>query len=195
MTVRRPVWPWYAGAASLLILDQVTKLLVRQNLDLYQSIPLIGHDLLRLTYVQNPGIAFGARLFGLPLLLIFGWGAAIALAVFLYRLAQRGDPLRWPVMLFLAGAVGNSIDRLFFGQVTDFVDADFPDFIMQRWPVFNVADSCITVGITLLAILVLFARDGRTRPSPADSHARTSSPPDSDSLSADDRTRSAAAAD
>ncbi len=193
MTHRRPVWPWYTGAATLLILDQVSKALVRQYFDLYQSIPLLGTDLLRLTYVLNPGIAFGARYFGMPLLLIFGWGASVALAIFLYRLAKHGDPLRWPVMLFLAGALGNSIDRTIFGQVTDFVDADFPDFIMQRWPVFNVADSCITVGITLLALLVLFARGQRSRPSPADPHARFS--PESDSLPADDRTGSTTAAD
>jgi signal peptidase II len=195
MTPRRPVWPWYAGAASLLILDQVSKALVRHYLDLYQSIPLLGTDLLRLTYVLNPGIAFGARLFGMPLLLFFGWGAAFALAVFLYRLARRGDSLRWPVMLFLAGAIGNSIDRVIFGQVTDFLDADFPDFIMQRWPVFNVADSCITVGITVLALLALFARGQHARPSPADSHAPLSSESESDSLPADDRAGSTTAAD
>ena len=150
------VWPWYASALALLALDQVSKLLVREYLPLGVPYPIIGRSLVRFTYVQNPGIAFGISVFGIRLLLVFGWIAAVVLAIYLYRLARRRDPMRWPVMLFLAGALGNSIDRLFFGKVTDFVDVDMPDFIMERFAVFNVADSCITIGIVLLAIIVLF---------------------------------------
>jgi signal peptidase II len=150
MISRRTVWPWYAGAGLLITLDQFTKILVRSSLDLNESRPLIGDDLLRLTYVLNPGIAFGLRVPGPTLLLFFGWIAAAILAVYLFLLVRRGDPLRWPVMLFLAGAIGNSIDRALYGQVTDFLDADFPDFIMKRWPVFNVADSCICTGVVVL---------------------------------------------
>jgi signal peptidase II len=139
------VWPWFAGAIGLV-------------LSLGNPVPIIGHSLVRLTYVLNPGIAFGVDIFGLRPLLVFGWLAAIMLSIYLARLARHRDLLRWPVMLFLAGAVGNSIDRLIFGQVTDFVDVDMPDFIMERFAVFNVADSCITVGIVLLAAIVLFVQ-------------------------------------
>jgi len=155
---RAAVWPWFAGVLALVVLDQVTKLLVRSYLILGRPVPLIGESLVRLTYVQNPGIAFGVNILGIRPLLIFGWAAAIILVFYLVRLARNGDSLRWPVMLFLAGAIGNSIDRLFFGQVTDFIDVDMPDFIMERFAVFNVADSCVTIGIVILAIIVLFTQ-------------------------------------
>jgi signal peptidase II len=152
------VWPWFAGALALVLLDQGTKLAVRHYLTPGQPVPFIGKSLVRLTYVQNPGIAFGMEIFGLTPLLVFGWIAGIALSFYLFRLVRRRDILRWPVMLFVAGAFGNSIDRLLLGKVTDFVDVDMPDFIMERFAVFNVADSCITVGIVLLAIIVLFVQ-------------------------------------
>jgi signal peptidase II len=158
MTSQRAVWPWYGGAVALIILDQLTKIFVRSALSLHESVRIIGKDLVRLTYVLNPGIAFGVRVSGTGLLLVFGWIAAIVLAAYLFILVRRGDALRWPVMLFLAGAIGNSIDRTLFGQVTDFLDVDFPNFIMDRWPVFNVADSCVTIGIVWMIALILLSR-------------------------------------
>ena len=158
MSPRRPVWPWYGGTAALILLDQISKILVRQRFDLHESLSLLGGDLVRLTYVLNPGIAFGLRLPGPILLLIFGWLAAGILTVYLYTLVRRGDALRWPVMLFLAGAIGNSIDRALYGAVTDFLDVDFPDVVMERWPVFNAADSCVTIGIIWMIALLLFHR-------------------------------------
>ena len=155
--VRRAVWPWFAGSAVLIALDQFTKILIRQNFDLHESLSVWGSTV-RLTYVLNPGIAFGLPVTKPLWLLVFGWIAAMVLAVYLFVLVRRHDPLRWPVMLFLAGAIGNSIDRAFYGQVTDFMDVDFPDFIMDRWPVFNVADSCVTIGIILMLILLFFHR-------------------------------------
>jgi signal peptidase II len=183
---RRPrIWPWYAGAVGLLALDQVTKWLIRSHLDLHQSIPVIGQDFVRLTYVLNPGIAFGMTILGLTPLLFFGWAAAIVLAVYLRRLVIHRDPLRWPVLLFLAGAAGNSIDRLIFGRVTDFVDMDFPDFIMERFAVFNVADSCITVGIAILLLVVFFGHHSRTAPAAGESAAVAPDPQPSSSPNAD----------
>jgi signal peptidase II len=192
MIRRRPVWPWYAGVTGLLILDQVSKALVRRYLPLHQSVPVLGNDFLRLTHVQNPGIAFGVDVVNGWPLLVFGWVAAAVLTYYLFRLVRHGDVLRWPVMLFLAGAVGNSIDRLLFGQVTDFVDVDFPDLIMARWAVFNVADACVTVGIVLLLVLVLFSRGKRSKPAAA-AHAEV---PDSPQvLPSNHRAGSTAAAD
>ena len=192
MSHRRSVWPWFAGVTGLLILDQVSKAVVRQHLPLHHSVPVLGDDLLRLTHVQNPGIAFGVDFISGWPLLVFGWVAAAALTYYLYRLAQRGDGMRWPLMLFLTGAVGNSIDRTLFGQVTDFVDADFPDVIMARWAVFNVADACVTVGIILLLVLILFSRGKRPNPA-ADSHVQISNP--TSTLPSDHRAGPTAAAD
>ena len=139
---RRPVWAWYVASALLLALDQFTKILVRQNFELHESVPVLG-DVVRLTYVLNPGIAFGLDVAWPRLLLVFGWIAAAVLAVYLFVLVRRGDVLRWPVMLFLAGAIGNSIDRTRYGAV-------------NRWPVFNVADSCVSIGILLMLALLIF---------------------------------------
>ncbi|MBU0691812.1 signal peptidase II [bacterium] len=172
------VWPWYTALIGIIVLDQLTKYLVRANLNLHDSIPLLGEELLRLTHVQNPGIIFGHTFISLPLLLVFGWTASLVLAVYLFRLVRRHDPLRWPVLLFLAGAIGNSIDRTLFGTVTDFIDADFPDFIMDRWAVFNVADSCVTVGITLM-IWITFLEYGRHKNSSAPAHEQLSDTPNS----------------
>jgi signal peptidase II len=186
--IHRRIWPWYAAVAGLLALDQVTKLLVRRLMTLHQSIPVIGDDFFRLTYVQNPGIAFGLRAIGRWPLLIFGWLASIALAVYLYRLIKRHDPLRWPVMLFFAGALGNSIDRLFLGGlVTDFADFDFPDFIMDRWPIFNVADSCVTLGICALILIILFDRREKDHPA---THSSADDHHSDQTLSVDDRSGS-----
>jgi signal peptidase II len=192
MIAPRRVWPWYAAVLGLLILDQGSKALVRHILVLHESIPLIGRDFLRLTYVRNPGIGFGVQFLNIGTLLVFGWAASVILAFYLFRLVRRHDPLRWPVMLFLAGALGNSIDRLLFGQVTDFVDMDFPDVIMARWPVFNVADSCVTIGIVSVAVLILFGRRARP-PSAVGDHATPSSP--TENLPPEDRSGSATAAD
>ncbi len=155
MKPRRPVWIWFATAATLIALDQYTKWLVRANFELGGSIAVIGDGFVRLTYVLNPGVAFGLPVPWKTPLLIFGWTAAVVLAVYLFRSASEGNLYRWPALLFFAGAVGNSIDRQIFGEVTDFVDVDFPDFIMERWPVFNVADSCVTVGVVVLLFLIL----------------------------------------
>ncbi|HXK49558.1 MAG TPA: signal peptidase II, partial [Clostridiales bacterium] len=62
----------------------------------------------------------------------------------------------WALSLILGGAAGNLIDRISTGRVIDFIDCDFPDFIMQRWPVFNLADSFITAGMVFLFIHFIF---------------------------------------
>jgi signal peptidase II len=107
-------------------------------------------------------------------------------------LVREKSPMRWPVMLFLSGATGNSIDRTFFGKVTDFVDVDFPDIIIERWPVFNLADSCVTIGIVL--VLLLSIRSHRHHsPQSEPNHDRISDSPET--LHDHDGSRSTAAAD
>lgn len=138
---------------TLLVLDQLSKAAARHWLGVGQSILVIGKDFFRLTLVENPGSAFGMRLVHPVFILIVNLLASFALAIILIRLCRRGSLLRFPIALLLTGAFGNSIDRMFFGRVTDFLDFDFPDFIMERWPVFNVADSCVTIGVILLVVL------------------------------------------
>lgn len=162
-------------AATLVVIDQITKVAVK-GFDLFgfhhdgmylgESTPLIG-DAIRLTFVENPGMAFG-----------ISWGEAkivltlltIGISVFLVIYLKRINTSHWSVQLaialLLAGATGNLIDRafygviygeapLFYGMVVDFLQVDIPDinWLGSRYthfPVFNVADSCVTVGIIML---------------------------------------------
>jgi len=137
--------------ASILFLDQVTKFLVVKNLSLHQSLPVIK-GVLHLSLVYNRGVAFG--LFkGLNTFFIL----AAALAVILIYLNLKN--LGWrkitlaaaALSLILAGAIGNLIDRVMFGYVIDFLD-------LRIWPVFNIADSAITIGAVLLACSILKTR-------------------------------------
>ncbi len=152
-----PVLRIFGVAFVLVVLDQLSKAAALAYLSPGLSVPVIGEQFFRLTLVENPGVAFGLRPFPPFLLLIITLIAGAVLSGFLVQLVRKRSPLRFPVMLLLAGAVGNLIDRIRFGHVTDFLDFDFPDFIMQRWPVFNVADSCVTVGMILLAAMTLFS--------------------------------------
>ena len=151
-----PVLRTFGVAFLLVVLDQLSKAAALAYLPSNRSVPVIGNEFFRLTLVQNPGVIFGCRFFPPSLLLIIALIASVVLSVFLVKLIHKRSPLRFSVTLLLAGAVGNVIDRIRFGHVVDFLDFDFPDFIMQRWPVFNVADSCITVGMTLLVVMTLF---------------------------------------
>lgn len=162
----------------LVVLDQLTKLLVKgftipllgfyhEGMYLGQSIPLIG-DLLRLTFIENPGMAFGIEIGGRLFITLFSFAASIGIVYYLYRVRNEALVVRLSLALILAGAVGNLIDRsfygvifgespLFYGKVVDFVDVDFPDismfgFHMTRWAVFNVADSCVSTGVVLMLL-------------------------------------------
>jgi len=143
-------WGWElilpVAATGLLIIDQLTKLWVRTSLMPGQSIP--GDGLPRLTYVQNAGSAFG--LLTNQVFLIVVSVAVVAVALFLYyRYRFFGSWLaRVGLGLVLGGALGNLIDRIRFGWVTDFIDFVY-------WPVFNVADSAIVVGVIILVYILL----------------------------------------
>lgn len=135
------------------IIDQFTKAWIRSNLTLGQSLFDLGF--FRLTYVQNTGAAFG--LFpgqSLPLAVISIVGIAIlfACAFFYYRrspfLINRLDKLA--LGLILGGTIGNLIDRLRFGYVTDFINFNI-------WPAFNIADSAVTVGVILFVCSLLLS--------------------------------------
>jgi signal peptidase II len=151
----------------VVLFDQWTKALVVSRVSLGESIPVV-RNFLHLTHTQNPGIAFG--LFGLQrgpyqnLVLI---GLSVTALVVVAFLARRYPSNRMGMQtafaLIIGGAAGNLWDRIVFGQVTDFVDVFYHDY---HWPVFNVADSAISVGVTLLAIgLIFFDRPMEAPPS------------------------------
>jgi len=186
-TVRgRPTHIIWLIPAVIIILDQATKWAVVASMELYQSVPVFG-DWFRLTYILNPGGAFGVRwgnqaFYFVAALLVIAW-----IIWHLWRHAAAWHLSNWALALILGGAIGNLIDRVIIGQVIDFVDVEFPniripafDFgvishpgvLMDRWPTFNVADSAVTVGVIILIVTlfydpVLRRRHARAVASPA----------------------------
>ncbi len=136
--------------ALVVVFDQATKYLVRHNLDLHATIQVVG-DFFRLTYVENSGIVFGIKVGGaLPLFTVLSIVATILILYYFYRERANHLGVRISLALILGGAVGNLIDRLFFGRVVDFLDFGVGGY---RFFVFNVADSAVTVGVALFLLL------------------------------------------
>jgi len=134
--------PWWISSITLGA-DQLTKHLIASRCLPGESLPLIP-SVLHLTYVQNTGAAFGLfkgqrALFLLLSLLVIAW----VIREFLLRRSALTPSLMWGYALVLGGAAGNLIDRLRLGYVVDFID-------LKVWPVFNVGDSAITIGVALL---------------------------------------------
>jgi len=156
--------PAYLLMMIILFADQLTKVLVRVNMDMYHSIPVLdkifGHTFM-LTHVHNTGAAFSIG-FSSDLVnrIFFIITTIIALAVIIYLLYQSTHRIQVIAFgLVMGGACGNLIDRVLYGGVTDFINVDFPDFIMERFPIFNIADSAIFIAVTLLIIDMLFIKD------------------------------------
>ena len=136
----------------VLVLDQVSKLIVSSRMELFESIAIVPHWL-DITYTRNSGAAF-SMFTNLP-----GWfrgaflaGLALAAIVVLIALLARSDRPTFTTVAFaliLAGASGNLIDRGLRGQVVDFVRVHYYDW---NYPIFNVADSSITIGVGLIIL-------------------------------------------
>jgi len=143
------------AAAAAFIADQVTKLLIIQNVAFRTSWPDTGF--FRFTHVGNTGSAFG--LFGGQNVVLIG-ASFVGVAILLYFYRQHPNPgllVSGALGLMLGGAFGNLTDRLVNGHVTDFID-------VGPWWIFNLADASIITGIIMLAASVLL--DGRTQPEP-----------------------------
>jgi signal peptidase II len=142
----------------VLALDQASKHLVETHLKLYQSISLIPHWL-DLTYTRNPGAAFSLFV-NLPLWLrasfLFSLSAlAIVALIILLAYSAELNITSLALALILAGAAGNLIDRATAGEVTDFIDLHY---YVHHYPIFNVADCAITIGVALILGTSLLTR-------------------------------------
>ena len=129
------------------------------------SRPLLG-NFLRLTYIENPGMAFGIDIGGKLFFSLFSIVASAAIVAYLYHARKESLGFRLSLAMILGGALGNLIDRvfygvifgdapLFYGKVVDFLDMNFFDvnifgYQLTRWPVFNIADAAVTTGVLLL---------------------------------------------
>ncbi len=146
---------WGRAAALfgvVLALDQLTKALVRDGVTRGDQEPLLGP--LELVHVRNDGVAFGIAAGGQALVIALVAVALTALVAY-FATHARTRHLWLPAGLLAGGAIGNVVDRLHQGAVTDFLKVPY-------WPAFNVADVAITIGVVVLVVVVeLDARRGR----------------------------------
>ena len=175
--------PWRANLPGLLTLviaivaaDQITKSLVAGSLGLGQSHPLVP-GLLHFTLVRNTGMAFGLLSgadipFKAALVTLLSVAAMGAVTYYALKSLQNERLTRIGLTFILGGALGNIIDRARLGYVVDFVDVFYRD---THWPAFNVADTCICIGVGLLLLDSFRRRD--EEPSPA-RETEVSSEPD-----------------
>lgn len=156
---------------GVLILDQFTKYLARFFLQPVHSVSIIG-NFFKLTYIENPGIAFGLRIDNKLFFTFLSIAAVIIIFYYLFLLKDQ-KYLRFAFAMILGGAFGNLIDRFLYGRVVDFLDFEFFDvsippfkilflqfsgYSMDRWPVFNIADIAVSLGMIIIIANTLFDR-------------------------------------
>lgn len=136
--------------ALVFILDQVSKYLIISNMEPYESIPVIK-NVFHLTYVNNTGAAF-SMLKGKTL--FFTVFTSVVILVLIYSMMKfpLDKRIRITFALIIGGGLGNLADRVRHGYVVDFID-------FRVWPVFNIADCALVVGITILAIIIALHKD------------------------------------
>ena len=154
--------PWLWLTIAVLLLDQLTKYLTVEMLDLYQSYEVLSF--FNFTYARNYGAAFNflGDASGWQKYLFSGIAFVVS-AYLLYSMKKASAEERWmnsAYALVLSGAVGNVLDRLIFGYVVDFLDFDLGFY---RWPTFNVADIAIFIGAAMIIIDSLFWAEKREK--------------------------------
>ena len=139
---------FYVPMLVFLVLDQLLKYWIRSNMTIGQSIPVIS-GIFHITYIENPGAAFGI-LANHRILFLLLTIAITGVMFYLYlSLRSKKSLAALSLGLVISGAAGNFIDRFLRGTVTDMFD-------FQIWPIFNIADICICVGIALLCYVLIF---------------------------------------
>jgi signal peptidase II len=147
---RRPYAVFATVLTLTLIVDQLTKAAVRAWMGpVGTSISLVG-DFLRLTYVRNPGAAFGMLPEHRGVFVVVSFLVILGIGLYMFKMRPTRSIVVVALGFVCGGALGNLIDRLAFGKVTDFIE-------VRHVPVFNAADSAISVGVTLLVLWLLFS--------------------------------------
>ena len=136
----------FSTSLFIVILDQLTKFLIKKDFQLNHSIPIIK-NIFHFTYITNTGSAFGFfKNFNL-FFVLFSIIVVIAIFYYLKNIKENEKLLQFSVGLLLGGTIGNLIDRIAYGSVIDFLD-------FRIWPVFNIADSAVTISIIFLIFLL-----------------------------------------
>jgi signal peptidase II len=136
----------FSTALFIVFLDQLTKFLIKQNFQLNQSIPIIK-SILHLTYITNTGSAFGLFKSFNVFFILFSIIVIILIFYYLNKVKENEKALQFAVGFLLGGTIGNLIDRVSYGFVIDFID-------FRIWPVFNIADSAVSISVILLIVLL-----------------------------------------
>jgi signal peptidase II len=160
--------PRFAGPIAIgmlvFVADQATKLLIRKTVDLHDSIPVLD-GFIDIVHARNPGAAFSflanaPAWFRGPFFVVISITAIVVLLYVIARLPLEDRLMRIALGGVLGGALGNLLDRLMYGEVTDFVDLHWRSY---HWPAFNVADSSITLAVIAVIAQALFSgRPGNT---------------------------------
>lgn len=194
----------------IIIIDQISKFLVKGI-----NIPFLGisingmrqgssvsiiDNFFRLTYIENPGMAFGMEIGSKPIRSIFTIFASILIIYFIYKNRKEIFYLRFSLALILGGAIGNLFDRIFHGviygtdkllsgNVVDFFQINIPDIkifgkVFYSWPIFNIADIAITAGFVMILIgyRKIFQKKEVEEPQFSDSQAIGTSNPETVTL-------------
>ena len=148
-----PLSSFYGFIFFVVLIDQASKAVALRALSLDRSIPVL-QGIFHLTLVHNTGIAFGFFREHQGVLLILITLSLVFLWVWAVRMESGSAGSRAAFALILGGAVGNWIDRIRYGAVVDFLD-------FRIWPVFNIADSAITIGVALYLGLLIWGKKSR----------------------------------
>ncbi|OWZ84211.1 signal peptidase II [Natranaerobius trueperi] len=133
----------------IIAIDQISKWYIKTNMELGQSIPIID-NVFHLTYSVNPGAAFGILAHRTTFFIIMTIGLLLVILYLFYKLNDNYKLVKFALALQFGGAVGNLIDRIRTGYVVDFFD-------FRVWPIFNVADVAIVMGVSILVYFILFS--------------------------------------
>ncbi len=155
-------------AGVIVVLDQIIKAIVVHSMQMGSSINILG-SVVRLTRTENSGAAFGLFKDGRIAFIIVSAIASLALIVLRREIAKMRSREQMSFGLILGGAVGNLVDRVRVGAVVDFLDIGVGSV---RWPAFNVADSAITIGVSILAFYLIFRADSHAASAPAGNRER-----------------------
>ena len=131
--------------------DQAVKYGIASFMEIGESIPVLP-GIFHITYIENPGAAFGMFANQRMIFILAALSVIVAVCAAYRRLMDESRTVRWGVALLLGGAVGNLIDRVRTGRVIDFLD-------FRIWPVFNIADVGICIGVALLIYTMAFERE------------------------------------